>query len=107
MANTFINAMSRNIGTSNTTIYTPPAGKKSIIIELDIANVSTSGVSVDVFITKSGQDYHIVKNAPVPYGSSLQVISGQKVVLVDGDTIKIKSTSAASVDAVASILEDI
>lgn len=107
MANTFTNAMIRNGGTSPTEVYTPPSGKKSIVIEMDVANVSSSAITVNVYITKSGQDYHVVKNAPIPYGSSLQVISGQKLVLVDGDSLKIISSTAASVDVVTSILEDI
>lgn len=107
MANTFTNAMVRNVGTSPTTVYTPPAGKKSIIIEMDVANATTTAVTVNAYITKGGQDYHIVKNAPIPYGSSLQVIAGQKIVLIDGDSLKVVSSTAASIDVITSILEDI
>ena len=107
MANTFKNALVKNAGTAGSTIYVPPAGKKSIIIELDVANTYTSSVLIDVYINSGGQDYYVVKGAPVPYGSSLQVISGQKIVLEDGDTIKAKSSVNSSIDIVASILEDI
>ena len=50
--------------------------------------------------------YHIVKDAPIPVSSTLKVISGQKVVLNDDDKV-LCYASAGSVDAIASILEDV
>jgi len=47
-----------------------------------------------------------VKNAPVPSGSALKVVSGQKIVLNGDDKIQVYA-SAATVDVVASILEDV
>jgi hypothetical protein len=48
----------------------------------------------------------LIKEAPVPSGGSIVIIGGdQKVVLEVGDSIKIKSDTAASVDVVMSILE--
>jgi len=40
-------------------------------------------------------------------GGSLQVIAGQKIVLSNTDAIKVVSSSASSLDIVASILEDV
>jgi|TARA_B100000085_G_scaffold284581_1_gene318054 hypothetical protein len=50
--------------------------------------------------------YHIVKDAPIPVSSTLKVISGQKVVLNNDDKV-LCYASAGSVDAIASILEDV
>lgn len=100
----FTNSFQRNIGTTAVSIYTPSASQTSILIELDIANTSNSAVTVDVYISKGGEDFYVVKGAPVPYGSALQVVSGQKIVLKDTDTIKVKSSAAASIDCIASIL---
>ena len=50
--------------------------------------------------------YHIVKNAPVPAGGALKVVSGQKVVL-NGDDQVIVYATASTVDVVCSILEDV
>jgi len=47
-----------------------------------------------------------VKNAPVPVGSALKAVSGQKIVLNGDDKIQVYA-SAATVDVVASILEDV
>jgi hypothetical protein len=107
MANVFKNQLRRNVGATAETLYTVPTDLKSIIIELDVCNVTNGAVTCDVYITKSALDYYIVKGAPVPVGGSLQVISGQKIVLEAGDTLKLKSSVASSIDAIVSILEDV
>ena len=104
--NTFKNAQGTNI-TSVTSIYTAPSLKTSILLELDIANTTTSVVqtSVQITDTSASSTSYLVKDAPIPTGSALQVISGQKVILEAGDIIKV--TSNGAVDCVASILEDV
>ena len=104
--NTFKNAQSVGV-TSVTSIYTAPSAKTSILLELDIANTTTAVVetSVQVTDTSASSTSYLVKNAPIPSGSALQVISGQKVILEAGDIIKV--TSSGAVDCVASILEDV
>jgi hypothetical protein len=107
MANTFKNALSRNVGTSAVTVYSAPSSKNSICIELDVCNTTNSGVTVDAYITSSGNNFYIVKNAPVPVGGSLQIIAGQKIVLTNTDALKVVSSAASSLDVIASILEDV
>jgi hypothetical protein len=107
MANTFKNSLARNVGTSAVTVYTAPSTKNSICIELDVCNTTNAGVTCNAYITSGGNDYYIVKNAPVPVGGSLQVIAGQKIVVTNLDTIKVVSSSASSLDVIASILEDV
>ena len=107
MANTFKNALARNVGTSATTVYTAPASKNSICIELDLCNTTSSGVTADVYITSSANNYYLVKSAPVPVGGSLQVIAGQKIVLSNLDALKVVSSVASSIDVIGSILEDV
>ena len=109
MANSFKNALARNVGTSAVTLYTAPSTKNSICIELDVCNTTSSGVTCDVFITKFSDslDYYLIKSAPVPVGGSLQVVAGQKIVVSDGDIIKVVSSVASSLDVVGAILEDV
>jgi len=107
MANTFKNALAKDVGTSAVSVYTAPSGKKSIAIELDVCNTTSSGVTVDAYITSGGVNYFIVKTTPVPVGGSLQIIAGQKIVLSNGDILKVVSNTAASIDVVAAILEDV
>ena len=107
MANTFKNSLARNVGTSASTVYTAPSSKNSILIELDVCNTTNSGVQCSAYITSGGADYYIVKNAPVPVGGSLQVVAGQKIVLSNTDAIKVLSSTASSLDVIASVLEDV
>jgi hypothetical protein len=49
-----------------------------------------------------------MKNAPIPAGSSLQVLdSGSKVVVQSGDVLKIVSDTASSLDCWTSVVDDI
>jgi len=106
MANDFKNAQETSV-TSQTTVYTAPANKDSIILELDVANTTSSAVtaSVKLYDLSDTAFAHIVKDAPIPSGSSLQVISGQKVILETGDYICVVASGAC--DVVCSILEDV
>ena len=113
MANDFKNAQSVGV-TSVTTVYTAPAtalgdaaNKDSIILELDIANTTTSAVTVSVEVVDASATTaaYVVKNAPIPVGGALQVISGQKVILETGDLIRVTASGAS--DVVCSILEDV
>jgi hypothetical protein len=114
MANNFKNAGASGVSTSSgspTTIYTSNNGTaavNSILIELDVANTGTSAVAASVLLydTSATTSYHIVKDAPIPAGSTMKVVSGQKIVLNDDDEIRVYAT-AATVDVVASILEDV
>jgi hypothetical protein len=121
MANEFKNRSQKGLTSANTTpLYQTPDGKTSIMLELDIANTTSNVVEASVqMLDKSvNANYatggrHIVKNAPVPAGGSLMVIAGQKIVLeagsgATGDEILVtSSSSSASLDVVAAILEDV
>jgi hypothetical protein len=106
MANDFKNAQAVGV-TSVTTVYTAPASKDSIILELDIANTTSSAVtaSVELVDTSASTDAYIVKDAPIPTGGSLQVVSGQKVIVEATDLIRV--TASGACDVICSILEDV
>ena len=111
MANTFKKGFSSGIsGTSGspTTLYTVPGSKASILIELDCCNTSNASQTVTAILSHGGStDVHLIKNVPIPAGSTLKVISGQKIVAEQNDVVKIYASNASSVDAVLSVLEDV
>ena len=217
MANNFFNAVRTNVSADSglpTAVYTTPVSKKSILIELDVANKSSSGVTVTVQIcdasantgpsgntrnvnavatnttgtlttvsahglsvndrvvftngtdpsftdaslppsgetalsetrlyyvqSASGSNFtiaesesatspltfdttgsslkmvkvhlaDIVRDAPVPVGGSLKVISGQKLVIEslhasENDKIFVTASAANAVDCIASVLQDV
>jgi hypothetical protein len=49
-------------------------------------------------------DYYLVKTATVPVGGSLEVIQGNRVVLIASDALKVVSSAATSADVVVSVL---
>ena len=108
MANDFKSATATSLAIDSgtyTTLYTAPAS----ILEVDIANKHTADITVNVLISDSsgGNDAFIVKEAPVPVGGALKVVSGQKIVLETGDVLKAAASVATAADAVVSILEDV
>ena len=112
MANNFKNAVKTNIAIDSgtyTTVYAAPAGKVSIILECDIANTTAAAIDASVVITDTSETVssYIVKEAPIPAGGALKVISGQKIVLEATDIIKAAASAASSADCIVSILEDV
>ena len=113
MANDFKNAIAQNVSNAagGTTIYTTPATKTSIMLELDIANTTQNVVEASVEILDSSVGAsawrYLVKNAPVPSGGSLMVIAGQKIVLEATDAVRVTASAANVMDVVAAILEDV
>lgn len=108
MPSTFKRKLQANVGTTLTTVnsYTVPASNTATIIGLSISNITTDPVLADVTVNDSTADVYLVKNAPIDAGSTLVVVGGdQKVVLEAGDSVKVKSNAATSVDVVMSILE--
>lgn len=107
MANTFKSVGASAVGTTLTTLYTAPALTTSTVIGLSLANVHATDLAViEVSLTKGATTYYLIKNAPVSAGGTLIVVGGdQKVVVEAGNIIKVRSSVAASIDAVASVLE--
>jgi len=108
MPNTFKNKVYANLGTAQQDIYVTPASTTSTVIGLSLANttVSTITVSVKLIDTSTATTVYLIKDAPLPAGSSLVVVGGdQKVVLEAADKIAAVSSLTTSVDVVMSVLE--
>ena len=119
MANDFIRICTPDISnSSNSTIYAVPAGAssaalESIVIGITMANKTSSGVTASIFIDNEdgSNDVFIVKDASIPAGASLEVMSGNKLVLQNdgsnGDNLEAICSAANSVDVTVSILQDV
>ena len=107
MANAFKLVTDTAVGTSPATVYTCPSSTQTTIIGLNLANIVSSGVQVDVQIENAdGDNIYLIKDAPVPIGSSLVAVGGdQKVVMNVSDVLKVTSNTASSIDVALSILE--
>ena len=106
MAQDFERYGDQDVGTSAVAIHT--SNSDDAIIGINLANVHTSQILVSVYITVSSADYYIIKNAPIPTGSTLQVLDGgARITLVSGDALKVVSNTASSLDAWISVVDAI
>ena len=120
MANDFKRYTKANVttstGTSADAVYTVPStgsvAMETVIIGIYLSNTSSTGVTASVFLDAfSGNDVYVVKDATVPAGSTLEVISGGKLVVqgngTTNDAVRVSCGTATSLDAIVSILEDV
>ena len=106
MANTFKLKTKASVGITTQNVYVVPSATTTVVIGITLANVSGTGCLVGVGITRpSTDDVKLLKNAPIPQGSSLEFMSGNKVVLEASDTITVDSDSNNSIDASLTIME--
>ena len=106
MANTFKLKTKANVGITTQNVYVVPSATTTVVIGITLANTSGSGCLVGVGITRpSTDDVKLLKNAPIPQGSSLEFMSGNKVILETADTITVDSDTNNSVDATLTIME--
>ena len=106
MAQDFERNIAWNVGTSAVTLRT--ANSDDALIGINIANVTTTQILMDVFINDGSNDYYIIKDAPIPVGSTLQVLDGgAKVVMQASDVLKVQSDTASSADVWVSVVDTI
>jgi hypothetical protein len=105
MATTFKNYLTSNIGTTATTVVTGGSNQTSVY-SLTVANTALAAITVSVTMTSGATTAFIVKNAPVPVGSSIIIIGApQKVALENTDIIQVVSNTVTSADVIVSTVE--
>jgi len=94
------------VGTSATDLLATVSGE-TVVIGLVVANVGTASDTITVYIEDNAgtpNQYHLIKNAPIPVGSTLSVLDG-KVVLGNGDKVVCNAgTSGTALEATISVL---
>ena len=113
MANTFKVITKANV-TSADVIYTVAGSTTTVILGLVLGNTTTSQVTATVSLAsdtgsragannEANQTVELVTNAPVPVGGTLELLSGNKVVMETTDTLSLTASGAA--DIALSIME--
>jgi hypothetical protein len=115
MANTF-KVITVAGTTSVKTIYTVGSSTTTVVLGVMLGNTTTSQVTATVTLssdtssrppsgTNSGAnaDVELVTNAPIPAGSSLELLSGNKIVMETTDSLKL--TASGATDIAVSIME--
>ena len=117
MANTFKvvshDVMPASAGTPEA-LYTAPSSTTTVILGMVLSNVHTAQVTASVKLvsdtsgggrTATNTTTFLLKDAPVPVGCSLEILSGSKVVLETTDAIQIDCSVAEKVSVTMSIME--
>ena len=114
MANTFKvktnDAMPTSAGTP-LTLYTVPSATTCVVIGLTLCNVHSTSVTASVKIdsntsdTETNQEVFVVKDVSIPAGSSLEVLTGGKVVMETTDYLNIDCSVADKLSGTLSIME--
>ena len=113
MANTFKVVTKAGV-TSEDIIYTVAGSTTTVILGLVLGNPTTSQTTVTVTLSsntgsraggndEANQDVELVTNAPIPAGSSLEMLAGNKVVMETTDLLKV--TGSGATDVCLSIME--
>ena len=111
MANTFKLKTKAGIDASLVDVYEVPSSTTTVVIGLTIANIKGASVTADAKIvsntddTEVNADVHIVKDIPLPAGSSVEVMAGNKIVLQATDEVWVKGSVTDAVDVILSIME--
>lgn len=111
MANTFKNDTKSSLVTAvitdpTATVVTAGATATIIVLSVLASNKSSNSANVDVYIDKgTGDDVYLIRNAPVPAGSSLELVSGNKIILESNDKLQARCDTSTALDLTVSYLE--
>ena len=106
MANTFKLKTKANVGVTTSNVYAVPSATTTVVIGVTLANTTGSSINVGVGITRaSTDDVNLMKNVPIPQGSSFEFMGGNKIVLETTDTFTASSDVNNSLDVALTIME--
>ena len=95
-------------------LYTAPSSTTTVILGMVLSNVHIAQATASVNLvsdtrvvgrTATNTTTFLLNDAPIPVGSSLEILSGSKVVLETTDVIQIDCSVADKVSVTMSIME--
>ena len=106
MPNTFKLKTKASVGVTTENVYVTPAATTTVVIGVTLANTSGHSINVGMGITRaSTDDVNVLKDIPLPQGSSIEFMQGNKVVLETTDSFTAISDTASSLDVALTIME--
>ena len=112
MANTFTKSTKSSLSTADVTsssatnVVTAGGTATLIILSILISNKTGSSANGNVYLLpNTGDAAFLIKNAPIPAGSSLEMISGSKVNMTASDVLRASSDTASALDITISYLQ--
>ena len=106
MAQNFRRYTSNAVGTGATAVFSP--NSYDAVVGISLSNILSTAITVDCYIYDGSNNIYLVKDAPIPTGSSLQVLDGgAKFIVQNLDVLYVKSSDASSVDVWISAVDAI
>ena len=110
MANTFkVDTKSSCVtdahSSTNANVLTAGSSATLVLLSILVSNKTGASADVDVFLVTTGDDVFLLRNAPIPAGSSLELISGSKVIMESNDILRVRTDTASTLDVAISYLE--
>lgn len=112
MANTFTKTTKSSLSTADVTsstatnIITVGGGTTLIVLSILISNKTGSSANANIYLLPgTGDAVYVIKNAPVPSGSTLEIVSGNKIIANTGDVIRASSDTSSALDITISYLQ--
>jgi len=96
--------VAKSVGLTPVSLVTVAGATTATLTSLVVANTTTSPITCDVYFTRSAVNYYLVKTATVPVGGSLEVMQGNRIVLIASDVLYVVSSAATSADVIVSVL---
>ena len=97
-------------------MYTVASGATTVVLGLVLSNINTAAITAEVELVSTTSNRggannvtngtaFLIKDVNIPTGSSLEILSGGKVVLEAGDKIQIDCSVADKLSGTLSIME--
>ena len=112
MANTFTKSTKSSLSTADVTsssatnVVTAGGTATLILLSILVSNKTGSSANGNIYLLpNTGDAAFLIKNAPIPAGSSLEMISGSKVIMTASDVLRASSDTASALDITISYLQ--
>ena len=97
-------------------MYTCPSSTTTVVLGLVLANIHTTAVTAELELVSDTSNRNgnnnvangtsfLIKDVSIPQGSSLEILSGSKVILETTDALKIDCSVADKLSGTLSIME--
>ena len=90
---------------TNANVLSAGGSATLVLLSILVSNKTGATADVDVFLVTTGDDVFLLRNAPIPAGSSLELISGSKVIMESSDVLRVRTDTASTLDVTVSYLE--
>ena len=105
MANSFINKKVDLTTTDNTTLYTVPAARTSVVKSILVSEDAGSGTTITVTLTDASSNVFSLFKTKTISGNATTELLSQPLVMEESEILKVQAGEANELHVIASILE--